>query len=95
MPNERIIAKMKLVKQNQKRMQSKAEHRRSKVIAKLEEQLAMAEALCRNEPFAIKKHKWVTNSFGERVAIETHKRLAAHWSCCSRKARQVILKVRH
>jgi hypothetical protein len=43
MPNERIIAKMKLVKQNQKRMQSKAEHRRSKVIAKLEEQLAMAE----------------------------------------------------
>ena len=55
MPNERIIAKMKLVKQNQKRMQSKAEHRRSKVIAKLEEQLAMAEALCRNEPFAIKK----------------------------------------
>ena len=75
MPDERIIAKMKLVKQNQKRMQSKAEHRRSKVIAKLEEQLAMAEALCRNEPFAIKKHKWVTNSFGERVAIETHKRL--------------------
>ena len=40
MPNERIIAKMKLVKQNQKRMQSKAEHRRTKVIAKLEEQLA-------------------------------------------------------
>ncbi len=75
MPNERIIAKMKLVKQNQKRMQSKAEHRRTKVIAKLEEQLAMAEALCRNEPFAIKKHKWVTNSFGERIAIETHKRL--------------------
>ena len=33
MPNERIIAKMKLVKQNQKRMQSKAEHRRTKVIA--------------------------------------------------------------
>ncbi len=75
MPDERIIAKMKLVKQNQKRMQSKAEHRRSKVIAKLEEQLAMAEALCRNEPLAINKHKWVTNSFGERIAIETHKRL--------------------
>ena len=75
MPDERINAKMKLVKQNEKRMQSKAEHRRSKVIAKLEEQLAMAEALCRNEPLAINKHKWVTNSFGERIAIETHKRL--------------------
>ncbi len=75
MPDERIIAKMKLVQQNQKHMQSKAEHRRSKVIAKLEEQLAMAEVLCRNEPFAINKHKWVTNSFGERIAIETHKRL--------------------
>ncbi len=43
MPDERINAKMKLVKQNEKRMQSKAEHRRSTVIAKLEEPLAMAE----------------------------------------------------
>ena len=43
MPDERINAKMKLVKQNEKRMQSKAENRLSKVIAKLEEPLAMAE----------------------------------------------------
>ncbi len=71
----KYLSKLKIVAQQQKRMQSKAEHRRSKVIEKLEEQLAMAEALNRGEGFSKSRRVWATNEAGERVQIERPKRL--------------------
>ena len=45
------LSKFKLVAVAQKQVQSKAEHRRAKLIEKLEDQLAMAEALIKGENF--------------------------------------------
>ena len=71
----KYVSKLKIVAQQQKRMQSKAEHRRSKVIEKLEEQLAMAEALNRGESFSKSRRVWKTNDAGERVQIDRPKRI--------------------
>ena len=71
----KYLSKLKIVAQQQKRMQSKAEHRRSKVIEKLEEQLAMAEALIKGEGFSKSRRVWKTNEAGERVQIDRPKRI--------------------
>ena len=71
----KYLNKLKLVAQQQKRMQSKAEHRRGKVIEKLEEQLAMAEALNRGESYSKTRRVWKTNEAGERVQIDRAKRV--------------------
>ena len=62
MVNHAYLAKMKLVKQQQRQMQTKQEHRRLKVITKLEEQLNMMNALLRNERYVPTKAKWITNA---------------------------------
>lgn len=71
----KYLSKLKIVAQQQKRMQSKAEHRRSKVIEKLEEQLDMAEALSRGEGFSKTRRVWKTNDAGERVQVDRPKRI--------------------
>ena len=47
----KYLSRMKIVARFQKRMQTKAEHRRAKLIEKLEEQLGMAEALLKGYKF--------------------------------------------
>ncbi len=75
MVNHAYLAKMKLVKQQQRQMQTKQEHRRLKVITKLEEQLAMVNALLRNERYVPTKIKWVTNAQGVRESVVVPKRV--------------------
>jgi hypothetical protein len=48
----KYLSRMKIVARFQKRMQTKAEHRRAKLIEKLEEQLGMAEALLKGQRYS-------------------------------------------
>ena len=43
------LAKLKIIAQQQKRLQSKTEHRRGKLLEKLDDQLAMVQALIDGE----------------------------------------------
>jgi hypothetical protein len=74
------LSKFKLVAVAQKHVQSKAEHRRAKLIEKLEDQLAMAEALIKGESFHKYKQVWGHNEHGERVRLDREKRVRAwYW----------------
>ena len=69
------LQKLKLVAQQQRRLLTKVEQRRAKLIAKLEEQLALAEALISGERYDPLRRVWTTSSDGERVRIERPKRV--------------------
>ena len=69
------LQKLKLVAQQQRRLLTKVEQRRVKLIEKLEEQLALAEALINGERYEPLRRVWATNSDGERVRIERTKRV--------------------
>jgi hypothetical protein len=56
-------------------MLTKVEQRRAKLINKLEEQLALAEALISGERYEPLRKVWSTAADGERVRIERPKRV--------------------
>lgn len=70
-----VLGKLTIVAERQRRMQTKAEHRRAKLLEKLEEQQAMAQALIAGEPYQVLKRAWKTNEAGERVSVQRAKRL--------------------
>jgi hypothetical protein len=69
------LSKLKLVAAQQRRALTKIEQRRAKLIEKLEEQLAMAEALLSGDRYQSLRKVWQTNNQGERVRIERPKRV--------------------
>ena len=69
------LQKLKLVAQQQRRLLTKIEQRRAKLISKLEEQLALAEALISGERYEPLRKVWSTAANGERVRIERPKRV--------------------
>ena len=69
------LQKLKLVAQQQQRLLTKVEQRRAKLISKLEEQLALADALIKGDRYEPLRRVWVTNDNGERVRIERPKRV--------------------
>jgi hypothetical protein len=69
------LSKLKLVAAQQRRALGKLEQRREKLIGKLEEQLALAEALLSGERYQPLRKVWQTNAAGERVRIERPKRV--------------------
>lgn len=56
-------------------MLTKVEQRRAKLISKLEEQLALAEALISGERYEPLRKVWATDAHGQRVRIERPKRV--------------------
>lgn len=68
------LNKLKIVAQAAKRQQTKTEHRRAKLLEKLEDQLAMIDALIAGETFTRHRRAWQTNDAGERVLVERIKR---------------------
>ncbi len=70
-----IIAKLKLVASKRERNLSPIVVRRNKLASKIEEQLQLATAQKEGRLYAPKRIKNVTNDAGERVAIETTKRV--------------------
>jgi hypothetical protein len=59
------LSKLKIVAQQQRRLQTKTEHRRAKLLEKLEEQLAMVEALIAGQLFTRNRRIWRTNEAGK------------------------------
>ena len=74
------LSKLKIVAQAQKRLQSKTEQRRAKLLEKLDDQLAMVQALIAGELFIRHRRIWQKDDQGERVLIERPKRTRAwYW----------------
>lgn len=69
------LAKLKIVAQQSKRVQNKAEHRRSKLLEKLDDQLAMIQAKLAGELFTRTRMVVKENEAGQRVQVERPKRL--------------------
>jgi hypothetical protein len=69
------LSKLKLVAAQHRRALNKIEQRRAKLIDKLEEQLALAEALISGGRFEPLRSVWQTNDEGVRVQIQRPKRV--------------------
>lgn len=81
-----VIAKLKLVASKRERNLSPIVVRRNKLAAKIEEQLQLAQAQKEGRLYAPKRIKNVTNSEGERVAVETTKRVKEwYWTTPANK----------
>jgi len=88
-----FIAKLKLVTSKRDRNISPVILRRQKLATKIEEQLQLAQAKKNGTLFAPKRLKTVTNEAGERVVIETTKRVKEwFWTTPSKK---INLSVRY
>jgi len=70
-----FIAKLKLVASKRDRNLSPIVVRRNKLAAKIEEQLQLATAQKEGRLYTPKRIKTLTNDAGERIAIETTKRV--------------------
>ena len=71
------LSRLKIVAQQQRRLQTKTEHRRAKLLEKLDEQLAMVQALIAGERYTTTRRVWQTNDEGRRVSIDCPKRMRA------------------
>lgn len=81
-----VIAKLKLVSSKRERNLSPIIVRRNKLAAKIEEQLQLATAQKEGRLYAPKRIKNVTNAEGERVAVETTKRVKEwYWTTPANK----------
>jgi hypothetical protein len=81
-----VIAKLKLVTSKRERNLSPIVVRRNKLAAKIEEQLQLAQAQKEGRLYAPKRIKNVTNAEGERVAVETTKRVKEwYWTTPANK----------
>jgi hypothetical protein len=88
-----VIAKLKLVSSKRERNLSPIVVRRNKLAAKIEEQLQLATAQKEGRLYAPKRIKNVTNAEGERVAVETTKRVKEwYWTT---PANKINLSVRY
>ena len=88
-----VIAKLKLVASKRERNLSPIVVRRNKLAAKIEEQLQLATAQKEGRLYAPKRIKNVTNAEGERVAVETTKRVKEwYWTT---PANKINLTVRY
>ena len=70
-----VIAKLKLVSSKRERTTSPIVVRRTKLHAKLNEQLELATANKEGRVYAPKRIKTVTNADGNRVSVESVKRV--------------------
>ncbi len=81
-----VIAKFKLVASKRERNLSPIIVRRNKLAAKIEEQLQLSTAQKEGRLYAPKRIKNVTNAEGERVAVETTKRVKEwYWTTPANK----------
>lgn len=81
-----VIAKLKLVASKRERNLSPIIVRRNKLAAKIVEQLQLATAQREGRLYAPKRIKNVTNAEGERVAVETTKRVKEwYWTTPANK----------
>lgn len=69
------LENLKIVAQQQKHTGSKTEHRRIKLLEKLDEQLAMVQALIDGEVYTKTRATYFKNEDGQRVLVQKPKRI--------------------
>ena len=69
------LENLKIVAQQQRHTGNKTEHRRIKLLEKLDEQLAMVQSLIDGELYTKTKNTYVKNDEGQRVLVQKQKRL--------------------
>lgn len=88
-----FIAKLKLISSKRERNLSPIMLRRQKLAQKIEEQLQLAQAQKEGRLYAPKRIKNVTNEAGERVSVESVKRIKEwYWTTSNNK---INLSVRY
>lgn len=88
-----FIAKLKLISSKRERNLSPIVMRRQKLAQKIEEQLQLAQAQKEGRLYAPKRIKNVTNEAGERVSVESVKRIKEwYWTTPNNK---INLSVRY
>lgn len=73
------LASLKFTTAKKSNQLSPVQSRRNKIIAKLEEQIALATAQAEGRVYAPPKIKTVTDASGERRSVETTKRVKQWW----------------
>lgn len=87
------ISKLKLITSKKERNTDPIIVRRTKLATKIEEQLQLATAQKEGRIYAPKRIKTVTNENGERVAVESAKRIKEwYWTTTNKK---INLSVRY
>ena len=87
------IAKLKLITSKREHNNDPIIVRRNKLVRKIEEQFELATAQKEGRLYAPKRIKNVTNAEGERVAVETTKRIKEwYWTTANKK---INLSVRY
>ena len=73
------LAVLKLIVAKPNVAASPAQQRRNKLLKKLGEQMALANATLKGETYTQKRFRTVTNEQGQRVSVEVPKRVRAWW----------------
>ena len=87
------IAKLKLITSKRENNVNPLFMRRNKLVEKIDEQLALCTAVKEGRIYAPKRIKVITNTDGERVSVETTKRIK-EWFWVS-AANKINLSVRY
>ena len=86
-----LLKNLKIVAAPSKLLLSPEQARRNKLAIKLSEQMQMADAEIKGEPFERMKRAWVTDENGDRKKIERPARLKKWWD--KDAAGNIILRV--
>ncbi len=73
------LAKLNITQLKRPAKQSPVEQRRSKLIVKLEEQLALARAQAEGKKYVVMKPAWTRDSDGNKTRVEREKQVRAWW----------------
>jgi hypothetical protein len=73
------LSKLNITQLKRPAKASPQEKRRSNLIAKLDEQLALAKAQAAGEKFVVLKHAWTRDDQGNKTKIQREKKVTAWW----------------
>ena len=73
------LAALKLIAAKHKMAASPAQQRRNKLLKKIGDQLALADAMIKGETYTQRRFRTVTNEQGQRVSVEVPTRVRAWW----------------
>ena len=73
------LSKLNITQLKRPQKQSPAEERRGKLIVKLEEQLALAEATAAGKTYVVTKSAWKRDDAGNKTRVQRERAVRAWW----------------
>lgn len=74
-----ILSKLNVIALPKREKQSAVEHRRSKLVQKLEEQMALAQAQAEGKPYSVSKQVWQRDDAGNKSRVTRDKIVRPWW----------------